>query len=231
MPVISFASPKGGAGKTTAALLLATQLAENGLSVTVIDCDPRQWCYKWGQGGLVPKAMLIVPKPDENRIIDVIEEAKTKTSFVIVDLEGTSSTLVAYAISRSTLVIIPAQAGPMEGESASDAIKLVKMQQKAFNRKIPYAVLMTRTSAAIRSRIETELIAQMRKASIPVFKTQLLERNAFKAIIANKCCLSDLPKTTYKLENAQANARSFAGEVLNIFKSTKNANPKSEVAA
>ncbi|MCY3874936.1 MAG: AAA family ATPase [Rhodobacteraceae bacterium] len=43
MPVISFANPNGGAGKTTFALVLATQLSENGASVTIIDADPERW--------------------------------------------------------------------------------------------------------------------------------------------------------------------------------------------
>jgi len=103
--------------------------------------------------------------------------------------------LVAFAITCSDLVIIPTQAGPMEGESAADAIKLVKMQERSLGRKIPLAVLMTRMSAAIRTKIGTDLITQLHEASIAVFKTQLLERNAFKAIIAKKCCLSDLPSS------------------------------------
>ena len=47
MPVISFASPKGGVGKTTAALLLATELAQKGVGVTVIDADPEQYIERW----------------------------------------------------------------------------------------------------------------------------------------------------------------------------------------
>ncbi len=43
MPVISFANPNGGAGKTTFALILATQLSENGASETIIDADPERW--------------------------------------------------------------------------------------------------------------------------------------------------------------------------------------------
>ena len=39
MPVISFANPKGGAGKTTTALVLATQLASRGAQVLIIDAD------------------------------------------------------------------------------------------------------------------------------------------------------------------------------------------------
>ncbi len=219
MPVIAFASPKGGAGKTTAALLLATELAHarKDFAVTLIDCDPRKWSTKFGQGGHVPNNMTILPKPSEDDILDVIAEAKSKTPFVIVDLEGTDSRLVAYAISRSDLVIIPTQAGPMEGESAGDTIKFIKLQEKAFNCRIPYAVLMTRMSAVIRSKIEKDLTAQMETADVPIFTTQLLERNAFKSIIAYKRPLWDLPLSTYKLDDAKKNARAFAVEVIDMF--------------
>ena len=40
MPAIVFASPKGGAGKSTSAVVLATELAGQGAGVTIIDADP-----------------------------------------------------------------------------------------------------------------------------------------------------------------------------------------------
>ena len=218
MPVISFVSPKGGAGKTTAALLLSTELAQKGGSVTVIDGDPRRWMTRWSQGGKMPASMRVVSKKPEEDIIDVIDAAKKVSNIVIMDLEGTDSMTVAYSISRSDFVIVPAQAGPMEGEAAVDAIKLVKQQERAFGVRIPYAVLMTRMKAAIRTKVEGRLIEQMRSASVPVFSTQLLERTAFREIIENQCCLGDLPSSTYKLDDAIANARSFAGEVISLFK-------------
>ena len=42
MPIISFANPKGGAGKTTSALILATELAAKGAQVAIIDADPEK---------------------------------------------------------------------------------------------------------------------------------------------------------------------------------------------
>tara|TARA_A100001391_G_scaffold153406_1_gene111210 strand:+ start:293 stop:985 length:693 start_codon:yes stop_codon:yes gene_type:complete len=230
MPVISFASPKGGAGKTTAAILLASELARKGAGVTLIDCDPRQWCVKWAGEGKAPEALRVLAKVGEDKIIDVIEAEAAQSPFVIVDLEGTNSQLVAYAMSRSNLVIIPTQAGPMEGDSAADAIKLVKQQERAFRVRIPFAVLMTRMSAAIRSKIEKELTEQMASAAIPVFKTQLIERNAFKSMFAYKCTLDDLPASTYKLEDAKVNARAFAGEVLSMFKAANAEQQKEAVA-
>ena len=48
MPIISFANPKGGAGKTTSALLLASELASKGAQVAIIDADPEKWISGWG---------------------------------------------------------------------------------------------------------------------------------------------------------------------------------------
>ncbi len=47
MPVISFANPKGGSGKTTSALLLAGELASSGGTVAIVDADPEQWISQW----------------------------------------------------------------------------------------------------------------------------------------------------------------------------------------
>ncbi len=42
MPVIAVSNPKGGAGKSTATLLLAFYLAQSRASVCVLDADPNQ---------------------------------------------------------------------------------------------------------------------------------------------------------------------------------------------
>ena len=49
MPVITLSSPKGGAGKTTAATILATELAERGAAVTIIDADPNKNVVDWSK--------------------------------------------------------------------------------------------------------------------------------------------------------------------------------------
>jgi chromosome partitioning protein len=49
MPTIVFASPKG-AGKSTSAVVLATKLAGQGASVTIIDADPNKPVSRWASG-------------------------------------------------------------------------------------------------------------------------------------------------------------------------------------
>ncbi|MCB5412429.1 ParA family protein [Pseudogemmobacter faecipullorum] len=91
MPVVSFANPKGGAGKTTSALIAATQLAENGASVTIIDADPERWISQWATMPGKPQTIRIVSDVTEDTVADAIEAESTVSAFVIVDLEGTAS--------------------------------------------------------------------------------------------------------------------------------------------
>ena len=105
MPTISFASSKGGCGKSTSAVLLATELATRGTTVTIIDADPNQPVSRWSRKPGKPATLTVLSDVTEETLIDAIEDAARKTAFVIVDLEGTASLMVAQAMSRSDLVI------------------------------------------------------------------------------------------------------------------------------
>lgn len=218
MPVVSFVSPKGGAGKSTAALLLATELAQKGALVRVIDADPLGWISDWASKPDKPERLSLVQKPTEENIIDLIEEAQRAAQFVIIDLEGTANMLVAFAISQSDLVVIPTQPSHMDGKGAAQAIKLIRQQEKAMRRKIPYSVLFTRAKAAIRTRTQGVIENQLSSADIPVFFTQLLEREAYRLIFSYGGTLKQLPSNTYKLDDAIKNARAFTGEVISRIK-------------
>jgi len=114
MPVISFATPKGGAGKTTSALLLASELATQGAKVTIIDADPEKWISQWASLPGKPDNITVISAVSEETIIDEIENASGTSPFVIVDLEGTASLMVAQAIGLSDLVIVPTQGASMD---------------------------------------------------------------------------------------------------------------------
>jgi len=139
MPTIVFASPKGGAGKSTSAVILATELALKGVGVTVLDADPNKPVSQWAKRAGCPENLTVVADISESSIIDEIDAAAQKTAFVIVDLEGTASMMVAYAISRADIVIIPTQGSQLDAAEAAKAIKLIRQQEKAFHKKIPYS--------------------------------------------------------------------------------------------
>jgi len=224
MPVIAFANPKGGAGKTTASLLLASELATRGASVTIIDADPEKWISQWGALPGRPDSVTITSDVTEDSIVDQIDAAATTTQFVVVDLEGTASLMVANAIGMSDLVIIPTQGSSMDAKGAAKTIRLIRNQARMARRDIPHAVLLTRTSAAVASRAIRNVREQLDQAGIPVFETSIVERAAYRDILDYGGLLGDLDRTQVSnLDKAVANAQAFVAEVVARLKAARAA--------
>lgn len=220
MPVISFANPKGGAGKTTTALLLASELASKGAGVTIIDADPEKWISQWGALPGKPENIEIIGNVTEDTIVDLIDEASRRAQFVVVDLEGTASLMVANAIGMSDLVVIPTQGSSMDAKGGAKTIKLIRNQERMARRPIPHAVVLTRTSAAVASRALRNVQDQLARAGIEVFSTAIVERAAFRDLFDYGGSLSELdPAQVSNVEKARINAQEFAGEVLARLKS------------
>jgi chromosome partitioning protein len=223
MPTIAFVSPKGGAGKTTSAFLLATALASL-YDVTIIDADPNHPVKSWAEGGNTPPRLTILSDADEDTIIERIEDAAEKTPFVIVDLEGTASKIVIYAITQADFVVIPTQGSQLDANEASRAIRVVLQSQKLKKEEIPYAVLLTRTNSSIRTRGLAHIQKGMIEAGIPVLETELNERDAYKAVFAFQQTLDGLNASEVpNLDKAKRNVWELAHEVLERLKTEQGA--------
>jgi chromosome partitioning protein len=219
MPTVVFASPKGGAGKSTSAVILATELAGQGATVAIVDADPNKPVSRWANRPGKPANLAVVADVTEDAILDQIDQASLKATFVIVDLEGTASLMVGYAISRADLVVVPTQGSLLDATEAVKAIRLIRNMEKTAGRAIPAAILFTRTSAAIRPRSLQAIEAEFAQSGVRVLATQMHERDAFRAIFSFGGSLSDLDRGQVgNVGAAIANARAFAAEVLSILK-------------
>ncbi len=215
MPVVAFANPKGGAGKTTTALLLATELAQRGAHVTIIDADPERWISQWAKLPSKPENVTIVSDVTEDSVVDAIEAAAQTTQFVVVDLEGTASLMVSNAIGMADLVVIPIQGSSMDAKGGAKTIRLIRNQEKLARRRITHTVVLTRTGAAVTSRALRNVQEQLQAGGIEMFATTIVERAAYRNLFDYGGTLMSLsPSTTSNLDKARANAREFAGEVV-----------------
>lgn len=222
MAIIVLASPKGGVGKSTTTLVLATELAIRGASITVIDADRNKPLVRWAKREGRPPNITVISDIDEQTIIDTIEDAAATTQFVLVDLEGTASTTAAFAISRADLVIIPTQGSEVDGVEAFKAVQLVQVQEKAFRRRIPYTVLFTRVNAAVTTRDFKDIYRQLTDVGVPILKTRMVERAAFRALFSFGGTLHDLePSQVSNLPAANANATRLVAEVIEMLQATK----------
>jgi chromosome partitioning protein len=224
MPTIVFASSKGGAGKSTSALLLANQLAGKGATVTILDADPNQPISGWSKLPGTPDNLTVIADVKEDSISDEIERAERQSAFVIVDLEGTANLVVGYAVNLADLVIIPTKPSKPDAVEVVKTIKLVQNMEKAARkanpaRMIPTAILITQTSTIIRPRTMKAVEAELAKCDAPLLNTRMHERDAFRAIFSFGGPLQDLdPNQVSNIPAAVANVRAFAGEVIGILK-------------
>ena len=219
MPTIVFASPKGGAGKSTSAVVLACELAHSGAEVVIIDADPNRPVSKWAKLEGKPANLSVIADVTEASVIDEIEAWAARVPFVIVDLEGTASMTVAYAISRADLVVVPVQGSQLDAAEAAKAIKLIRQQEKAFARQILHTVLFTRTSTVIRPRLLGHIREELRAADVPIMLAQMHEREAFRAIFSFGGTLDTLlASQVSNLPTAKANARAVAAEIVSMLR-------------
>lgn len=213
MPVISFASAKGGAGKTTSAIILGTTLATRA-TVIIIDADPSQRLMSWAEKAPLPLRLEVMRSGGERHILDEIEEAGKRAEYVLVDLEGAATRTNAYAMSASDLVIIPMGDETPDAEGAIETIHFLEMEARAYRRVIPMRILFCRTKPYIKTRSQSSVNEQIR-SNYGAFSTELHERAPFSAIHGYGGNLYDMDLSDVTgVEKAIHNAELLCDEVL-----------------
>lgn len=211
MPVIVIASPKGGAGKSTTAVLLGTELARAGGYVTMLDCDPNGSLSLWSERMSLPPRTSVLSDVNEANIIKAIRAHDTDGSVVIVDLEGVASRLVSRAISQADLVITPMRATTLDATIGVRALSLIAEEEEALGRDIRHAVVFTMTRA-IRSKQHTGIEISLREQGVDIIEPALMERAAFSALFEFGGDLRSMPAQG-RMQSALENANDFAQAV------------------
>ncbi|MCZ8195903.1 MAG: division plane positioning ATPase MipZ [Hyphomonadaceae bacterium] len=238
MTIITLTNSKGGTGKTTVAVLIATELARRlepmGRGVTLIDADPRQpisrWKERWEKRGTVPSNLIIKTiygaeggEGDEvERLTDLIQNQDK--SITIIDTEGIASQTADSAAMMSDLVLIPLKPQQQDADAAIATIRRLKSAEKILRRTIPYRLVLTMT-AAIKSRQSSHIESQLSdETKTPTLKTQVMQRDAFSALFTYGADLHDLDERAINnLERAKQNAAQLTAEIIDTLKTTSAA--------
>lgn len=212
MPTIVVASPKGGAGKSTTAVLLGTELAHAGIAVTFLDCDPNKSLTLWAERADLPDRISVLSDISEASIVRTIKAHDADGKVVIVDLEGVASRLVSRAISQADLVLTPMRATTLDATIGARAISLVAEEEEALDRSIPHAIVFTMTKAIL-SKQHKGIAQSLRDQGVDVIDPPLMERAAFSGIFAYGGDLHSMPAQG-NMEGARQNAGAFARQVF-----------------
>lgn len=181
MAVISLITGKGGAGKTTTAIGVYSELARRGLSVIGIDDDPSKSFRKWMELAQIPNGQIFLRRTDKS-IKDDIREAQQQSEFVVVDTEGVLSRGLALAAIASDVVLMPMQLSEQDMAVTIDTFTSLK----AFTDEIPsppeMALVMTRTTKAM-TRHGAHIFREIEEAGLPVLKAQMMDRVVWREMM------------------------------------------------
>ncbi|MFP5078143.1 AAA family ATPase [Rhizobium sp. YIM 134829] len=217
MAVITFANTKGGAGKTTAALILATELARGGARVTVLDADPQRWISSWhGLSGAIPN-IEVISEITLASIQGHISENRRTTDYFVIDLAGARNSLLATAIGLSDHVLIPIQGCSMDAKGGAQVLELLGEIRRTSGIEIDHSVVLTRVNSLVTTRALQVVKDLLATRQVRVLNTPIIERAAFRDIFDWGGTLQTLdPQRVSNLDKARENARLFGDEVRRL---------------
>lgn len=129
MHVIALIAQKGGVGKTTLAIHLATAFAAEGRNTILIDLDPQASATEWKdhRTAEVPAVLSIQP----TRLGKVLEEAKSiGAEIVVLDTAPHSESTALEAARAADLVLVPCQPTIMDLRAMTKTAELMRMVGK-----------------------------------------------------------------------------------------------------
>lgn len=219
MPVISFANTKGGAGKTTAVLLVATELLRQGHRVAILDADPQHWITKWYErsNAAVLAGLSIVSYVTNNTIDKHVRDNRETADYVLIDLPGARSTLLAKAMGYSDHVIIPVQGSAMDAQGGAHVIELLQYLKAKGDIHIAHSVVLTRVNSMVTTRALQSVKEMLAARQVNVLDTPIIERAAFRDIFGCGGTLytMDVRKIS-NLDKARENAETLAREIMRL---------------
>lgn len=182
--IIAYASPKGGVGKSTAAINTVVELYDRGLHPKYVDAE------KYGPNAkVVSKVESHIPtynamNPDE--IDNAIQDKPGETDCVIMDLPKSDADVLFALCEGANCLIIPMVTSQKDVTQLKPFLKLVKAQQLRSGGMPEAALLFTFTR--IRSRSARAYRRALQPLGFPIATTQIRQLDDY---MENDCVMRD----------------------------------------
>lgn len=173
--VISVLNQKGGVGKTTIAVHLATALARKQHRVILLDADPQGSALDWSaarkDSALFPVAGL--PKSSIHKELPTLA---MNYDYVVIDGPPRVYDVARSAIMASDLVIVPVQPSPYDVWAAKEIIDLLD-EATVFKPALKRVFAINRKIA--NTAIGRDVVEALSNYPVAVLKTALCQRVPF----------------------------------------------------
>ncbi len=173
--VIAILNQKGGVGKTTLAVHLATAFARKKRTVLLIDADPQGSALDWAAARHGQPLFPVVGLP-KNSIHKELPTLAANFDLVIIDGPPRVYDVAKSAVGASDLVIVPVQPSPYDVWAAKEIIDLFN-EAMVFTPNLKKAFVINRK--IVNTAIGRDVADALSEYPIPVLKTAICQRVAF----------------------------------------------------
>jgi len=213
--ILTFASSKGGVGKSTTCAAVASALALDGARVLLIDLDQNRTLERWSRKAPIEGLTVAAIEPQKFGAFFRDSEASLDFDHICIDLPGSREVTLFKALARSDLVVIPAQASEPDLREALVVVGDIRDVGETTGRAIPYRLLLTKVYP-LRTRVTDFAYAELARLGLPLFRTALVERSAYREMFLN-----GRPPTVTEPEKAGQEVRNLLAEIQAIVAETQ----------
>ena len=185
MKVVNLTSFKGGAGKTTAAMILCSALIHRGTKVAMIDADENQPLVAWKEVARTNghwDERCTVDRGDDmsslDRAYDGADAAGAEV--LIIDTRGGGSEMNNACALNASVVVIPTALTGLDITAALETFEHVVRLVHDHRHQTPVRLLMQRVPVGRLSRSQERDLELL--STLPRFGVQLHQRDAFGSI-------------------------------------------------
>ncbi len=177
MSIITIATTKGGAGKTTLARLILGRSALAGLRAAAIDTDFNHTLTDWVTTA-TKHPITVRHELDETKIVPLVGELHEAHDVVVIDTAGAASQATIFAIGCADLVLVPVAPSSADIVEAIKMVNLIRSASQMMRKEIPTRVVLTAVQPG--TNIAEHIEREVAKAKLSVLDTRLHRLVAFQ---------------------------------------------------